>query len=385
MKNRRIAFATGSRADYGIVRRYLFMLNSDERIDLIILVTGALLSKEYDYQVRLIEDDGFRIDYEAELPLNSKTNADIIESMSVALRKFGNYFSKHRTDLLIILGDRYEMMSVALAAAMQRIKILHIHGGEATFANYDEFIRHSITKMSMYHFTSTEIYRQRVIQLGENPERVYNLGALGAENCLHIDLKNVDAEIRNFSSKKYFVILYHPETLLDEDKITQTREILTSIDKYKEFEHVFIGSNADSESNIIRREIQNYVNMNGNAMYYENLNTDAYHFLLKNALLLMGNSSSGIIEAPSLRTWTINIGHRQDGRIKGNTIVESSCNSDEIQHSIEYVLKNSLCNAEVINPYYQPDCARNYYKTTIQILEGIEKDNVTKVFYDINL
>ena len=383
MKRKRVAFATGSRADYGIVRRFLFMLNEDAGTDLGILVTGALLDQAYGYQAKRIEDDGFRTDCRVRLPLQSGSVSDVITSMSVALKEFGNYFQAHRPDLLIVPGDRYEILPVALAAAMHRIKILHIHGGEATFANYDEFIRHSITKMSMYHFTSTEAYRRRVIQLGENPDRVYNLGALGAENCLYIDLKNVAAGIRNLPKQGYFVILYHPETLLEEDQAVRIREILSAIDPYKQYKFIFIGSNADSESDIIRREIRNYADLNGNAVYYENLHTDAYHYLVKNALLLMGNSSSGIIEAPSLGTWTINIGHRQDGRVKGATIIDTPCGRDEIQRSIEYALRTPLSGAEPGNPYYQPDCAKRYYETTLHILEGIENDSVARVFYDI--
>ena len=216
-----IAFATGSRADYGIVRKYLSLLDEDSGIHLEILVTGALLSEEYGRQVALIEQDGFQIGKEVMIPVNAKDNAAVIHTMAFALDEFGKMFETQRYDLLILLGDRYEIFSVATAAAMQRIPVLHIHGGEITYGNYDEFIRHSITKMADFHFASTEKYRHRLIQMGENPECVYNLGALGAENCLAINMLNVPDDIKKLSQNEYFVVLFHPETLTGERPIHQ--------------------------------------------------------------------------------------------------------------------------------------------------------------------
>lgn len=173
------------------------------------------------------------------------------------------------------------MLSVAISAAINRIPILHIHGGEATYGNYDEFIRHSITKMSMYHFTATEIYRKRVIQLGESPDRVYYLGALGAENCLKINEKNVPEYVKNMDKKSYFVILFHPETLTNINVLDQVNELLNAIKRYSQYKYVFLGTNADTYSDIIRKRIKDYVDENSNAVYIENLHTDAYHYMLK--------------------------------------------------------------------------------------------------------
>ena len=175
-----VAYATGSRADYGIVRRYLKKLSDDNDINLSILVTGAHLDDRFGYSVHIIESDGFKIGLRVPLSIDNSTTSGVVHSMSIALSEFGAYFEKTKYDLLIILGDRYEMMAVATAAAMQRIPILHLHGGESTYGNYDEFLRHCITKMSTYHFASTEKYRKRIIQMGESPDRVFNLGALGA-------------------------------------------------------------------------------------------------------------------------------------------------------------------------------------------------------------
>lgn len=180
----RVAYATGSRADYGIVKKFLGLLDKDKDIEFSVLVTGSHLEDKFGHSVDIIRQDGFKIDLEIPLNIENDSNANVMHCMASALDCFGNYFENNKFDLLIILGDRYEMMAVAIAAAMQRIPILHLHGGEVTYGNYDEFIRHSITKMSQYHFTSTEVYRKRVIQLGEDPKRVFYLGALGAEKLL---------------------------------------------------------------------------------------------------------------------------------------------------------------------------------------------------------
>ena len=382
-KNFKIAFITDSRADYGIMRRYLWLLNSDHSIELSIVVTGALLDQRYGKQVSLIEDDGFKIDAQIKLPLDCCSNQKIISSMAVALDGFGSLFAKKHYDLVIILGDRYEMLSAATAAAMHNFPILHIHGGEATLGNYDEFIRHAITKMSLFHFTATEQYRQRVIQLGEAPDRVFYLGALGAENCKHIEAKNVSAEVLALPLKKYFVVLFHPETLTNTSVLEQTNCILNAISAFPDYKLAFIGSNADTHSDIIRKEVKEFVSSNSNAVYFENLHTDSYHELLKRSICLIGNSSSGIIEAPSLDIFTINIGDRQSGRVRGNSVIDVRCNSDEIKASINKVLK-SYKTIRPQNPYYKENTAELYYKTTLKLLENLSTyTKCPKKFYDM--
>ena len=381
----KVAFVTGSRADYGIMRNYLKLMHEDETFDLKILATGALLDNTYGHQVDLIYQDGFDVAVEIPIDLDSSSNCTILHSMSIALDCFADYFSKVSYDLLIILGDRFEMLPVAIAASMQKIPILHVHGGEATFANYDEFIRHAITKMSLFHFTSTEEYRRRVIQLGEDPERVFNLGALGAENCLYIDEKNVPQEIIDLPEKQYFVVLFHPETLTTSSEAEQVTELLSAICRKSTYKYVFIGSNADTNSNIIRDKIKKYVEEHDNADYYENLQTDAYHYLVKHSVCLIGNSSSGIIEAPSLGVYTINIGKRQDGRVRGNSIIDVECDAKKIEDAMAHVL-TIKGNAFPINPYYQENSAQKYYKATQTILSKLLRiyGQKPKIFYDIS-
>ncbi len=378
-----IVFATGSRADYGIMRRFLRLVDDDKEMRLSILATGALLDDRFGYQVELIYQDGFHVDGEIKIPINTASDLGVIHAMAVAQDQFAEYFSGNVVDLLLILGDRYEMLSVAVAAAMQRVPILHIHGGEATFGNYDEFIRHAITKMSIYHFTTTDEYRNRVIQLGEAPERVFCLGALGAENCMYIEEGNVPDIIKALSGKKYFVILFHPETLTNVDTLAQVQELLTAIEAIQEYSFVFIGSNADTHSDVIREYVERFVEENQNAVYFENLHTDAYHYLLKNAICLLGNSSSGIIEAPSLGIYTINIGDRQKGRVRGNSIIDVRCNALEISAAMRKVLE-IYRTVKPENPYYKGNSARLYYETLKKLVDRLEHDTrEPKNFFDL--
>lgn len=380
-----ISFVTGSRADYGIMRRFLSLLNQDDEIELNIIATGALLNSEFGHQVDLIYEDGFTVASEIDIPIDTSSNVSVLHSMSVAQDAFARYFAERKVDILIILGDRYEMLSVAIAAAMQKIPILHIHGGEATFGNYDEFIRHAITKMSLYHFTSTEEYRKRVIQLGENPNRVFNLGALGAENCLYIDEDNVPESIKNLPIKKYFVVLFHPETLTNVDVLIQTKFLLDAISEYSIYDFVFLGTNADTHSDVIRSTIKEFIEEHRNTIYFENLHTDAYHYLLKNSIGLIGNSSSGIIEAPSLGIFTINIGDRQKGRVRGNSVIDVSCDRNEICKAMDTVL-SLYKDITPVNPYLKNNSAILYYKTFKNLLDRVHNDNAEpKIFYDVCL
>lgn len=301
--------------------------------------------------------------------------------MSVCLDKFGRHFYNNNYDLLIILGDRYEMLPIAISASMQKIPILHIHGGEATYGNYDEFIRHSITKMSMFHFAVTEEYKKRIIQLGESPDRVFNLGSLGAENCHTIVRSNVDEKVKALEEKQYFVVLFHPETITNVNVKTQINELLSSFEKYKNYKIVIIGPNADTNSDYIRKSIKDYVRKNKNSTYFENLSPDSFHYLVKNSICIIGNSSSGIIEAPSLNVFTINIGKRQDGRFKDDSIIDVNCNKKSIINAIEYVLNNE---PKKHNSYYKRNASKKYYETTLKILNKIEYfKKEPKKFYNI--
>lgn len=383
-KLKRVAFATGSRADYGIMRRFLRLLDDDPEVDLEILVTGALLEDAWGHQVDLVRADGFKVG--AEIPIGVDVTSDftVARSMACALEGFADLFERDRPDLLMVLGDRYEMLSVVTAAAMQRVPILHIHGGEATWANYDEFIRHAITKMSLYHFTATDEYRKRVVQLGENPKRVFNLGALGAENCLDIDEAAVPEVVRALPDRGYLVVLFHPETISGVDSCTQASELLDALAGVVGKKLVFIGSNADTHSDEIRAAVRSFVDSRSGAFYFENLPTAGYHYLVGHACCLVGNSSSGLIEAPSLGAYTVNVGHRQDGRVRGESVIDVPCESDAILSGIERAM--SMPTPFVgVNPYYQERCAERYYEITKILLARVTEDAAqAKEFFDLS-
>lgn len=380
----KVAFVTGSRADYGIVRKYLSLLQHDEEIQFSLLLTGAATDNRYGSIKELIGQDGFRIDKEVRAPLANTCVSDTLHTMAIILDDCGKYFESHKYDLLIILGDRYEIFSVAIAAAMQHIRILHIHGGEITYANYDEFIRHSITKMSWYHITSTEVYRDRVIQMGERPENVYNCGALGAENCRLIHMENVPLEIQSFAEHSYFVVLFHPETMNPISPLDQVEEVIEGIRRaHLHCDYFFIGSNADTGAGSIDTAIRDFSQKSSHMHYCANLHPDAYHYLVKHAIALVGNSSSGIIEAPSLNTLTINIGARQKGRVRGKSVIDIPCRRKIIEETLEQALRGDFQNVSFSNPYERKNCADLYYQVTVQILHR-KKENFAKIFYDID-
>ncbi len=379
----KIAYATGSRADYGIVRNYLTYLNNDKDIDFAVLVTGSHMDERFGKTVSIIEDDGFKIDLKVDMQIDTKSTSAILNSMSIAIKEFGCYFEGHKYDLLIILGDRYEMMAVAQAAAMQRIPILHLHGGEVTYGNYDEFIRHCITKMSRYHFASTEVYRQRIIQMGEDPDTVFNMGALGAENCTKINEDAVKENVKHLPQKKYFVVAFHPETLTNIDLAEQVEIVINSIktvlDKY---EVVLIGTNADTKSDVIRNRWLEFAKQKG-VHYFENLNTDSYLYLVKNSICLVGNSSSGIIEAPSLGVYTINIGDRQKGRVHGESVIDVLCEKRAITVALNSIAEDIMEKKQFTNPYYQKVVAIKCYEKTKELV--IRNTISPKEFYDITI
>lgn len=376
----RVAYATGSRADYGIVRRWLDLLEGDPRIELSILATASMLDLRYGRPVDLVRADGHRVAAEVELPLGSSSASDVASSMGAALVGFDRYLSGNPVDLMVVLGDRYEMLSAAEAAAMRRVPVLHVHGGEATWGNYDEFIRHSITKMAAYHFTATEGARKRVVQLGEDPSRVFWLGSLGVENCL---LDEVSSSMEPPFDGPYMVVLFHPETASGADSARQVRVLLDALDYFPSTGFAVIGPNADTGSLAVRDAMRAWCDGHGNAIYFENLRPEDYHRLLRLSCGLVGNSSSGIIEAPSLGVRTVNIGDRQAGRERASSVVDVPCTVRAIYNAVGAALEAPALT-EVENPYYRPHAARSYHETTLQILESLEGDlRRPKEFYDV--
>ncbi|EAP1484371.1 UDP-N-acetylglucosamine 2-epimerase (hydrolyzing), partial [Salmonella enterica] len=383
---KKLLYVTGSRAEYGIMKRLLKSLNDDPNIDLSIIATGMHCDPEYGCTYKTIEQDGFSIEKLVDLKLENKTNAGILKSMSICQEAFGEYFQEHKYDAVIILGDRYEIFSVAVAAAMHNLPIIHLHGGEKTLGNYDEFIRHSITKMSRLHLVSTDEYRRRVIQLGEEPEFVFNVGALGAENSFLLDLPDkVELEKKlGKLDRAYFVVVFHPETLSTLPVNEQYLELLGALSDFsQEYDYIFIGSNADTGSEKIKEMTLDFCREYG-CRYIVSMRTEEYLALVKCSCGLIGNSSSGLIEVPSLKVPTINIGDRQKGRVRGYSVIDTICKKENIISAIVSSRKECFINRLQCetNPYYNKDVNKNITKI-IKTFLNIDCDKLGyKDFYD---
>jgi len=374
---KKLLYVTGSRAEYGIMKRLLLALEEDQDIELTIVATGMHCDPTYGNTYKVIEKDGLEIDKLISININTSNNAKILDSMSICQSAFGDYFQEKEFDAVMLLGDRYEIFAVAIAAAMHNLPIIHLHGGEKTLGNYDEFIRHSITKMSKLHLASTEEYRQRIIQMGEFPQTVYNIGALGAENAMLMTLPNKLELETNFGQFKlpYFMVVFHPETLGKVSVETQFEVLLSALSSFKgEYEFLFIGSNSDTGSDVIKVKTLAFCEQNG-SKYLTSVKPEEYLALNKYSQGLIGNSSSGLIEIPSLHVPTINIGDRQKGRVRGASVIDVLCDEKLITESIVMsqtsAFKNNL-EAES-NPYRK--------ENTLQLALNIIKKSIKSDFF----
>lgn len=386
MMKKRIAYVTGSRAEYGIVKRLLKSLQNDPELDFSLIVTAMHLEPQYGNTVKIIEEDGFLVREKIAVKLNSQNNQTILTSIAETLDLFGKHFQMHNYDAVMVLGDRYEMLAVATAAAMHNIPLIHLHGGEQTLGNYDEFIRHCITKMSKLHLTSTEEYRKRVIQLGEVPESVINVGSLGAENSLLLDLPSKEELVVTLGipTQPYFMVVFHPETLNDYPVISQVNELLTALEQFKaDYQFVFIGSNSDTSADQIFKRFKDYTDENG-YKFFTSVKPEEYLALIKHSQGLIGNSSSGLLEAPSCGVGTVNIGNRQQGRVRGESVIDVATDSVSIIQGINQLISSDF-NARVpymTNPYYQHNATEKAHRAILDFLISKNKEK-PKVFYDL--
>lgn len=354
---RKICVVTGSRAEYGILRSLMKAIKDDSELTLQIIATNQHLSKLQGETYKEIERDGFTIDYKVFMaddaaPDNANSTA---KSISRGVSGFADAFDALQPDLLLILGDRYEMLACASTALIYKIPIAHLHGGEITEGAFDDAIRHAITKMSHLHFTSTEAYRKRVIQLGEQPERVFNVGALGVENILKTDFMTKDEIEQGLNFKltdKCFLCTYHPVTLSSMPSEAQILNLLEALNEYKDFRIIFTYSNSDTNSQIIIKRIQEYVDKNAErCMFIPSLGQRRYFSVLTYVKAVIGNSSSGIIEVPSFGIPTLNIGDRQKGRIAADSVINCGYLTEEIIKGLAQVV--SFGRMTIDNPYYK--------------------------------
>ena len=378
MKN--ICVVTGSRAEYGIMKPLMQKLSLENNINLEVVVTAMHMEEKYGYTYKNIEEDGFVI--KAKIPLNlvDTSKQTLAKSLSILTNELSEIFMATRYDLVIILGDRYEMLPVANVCLLYNIPICHIHGGEKTLGNFDESIRHAITKMSHLHLVSTEEFRNRVIQLGESPEYVYNIGAMGVENVLNqtfLSKEQLESTL-NVELEDYYVVLFHPVTLEDGSAEEQMNILIEELGKTDK-QLLFIGSNSDTDSDKIMNVINSYVNKKQNSRVFTSLTTQVYHSLVKNSLGLVGNSSSGLIEVPSLKVPTLNIGNRQLGRLSGESVINVSCNKDDIAKGLSLMKKVT----NFVNPYEKSGSSESAKEI---ILSYLSKERTPlKEFYDIKI
>lgn len=385
---KRIGIMTGTRAEYGLLKSLMQEINKDNDLELYLIVSGMHLSPEFGMTYKEIEEDGFEINAKVEMLLSSDSPAGISKSIGLGVIGFADEFQRADLDMLILLGDRYEALSAAICAMVMRIPIAHLHGGELTEGAIDEGIRHSITKMSYLHFTSTEQYRSRVIQLGENPERVFYVGALGVENIKKINLmtkEELEKSIHFEIDENTVVVTYHPVTLENNTVEEQFLNLLKVLDRNPKIRMIFTKANADTNGRIVNELIDKYAAQNSErACAFVSLGQKRYLSALKYCRIVIGNSSSGIIEAPSFGKPIINIGDRQKGRICADSVINCGYTQQEIQQAMETALTEEFENKarNCRNPYEKENTAANIISVIKDYLLN-DKIKLKKGFYDI--
>ena len=381
---RKICVVTGSRAEYGLLYWLMKEINSDLKLQLQVVVTGMHLSLEFGSTYQEVEKD-FEIDHKVEMDLSSDTSNGISKAMAFAQIAFTDCFEDLNPDLIVILGDRYEIFSAAISAMMLRIPIAHIHGGESTEGVIDESIRHSITKMSQLHFVATETYKNRVIQLGEIPNMVKNVGAIGIDNIKKLNLlsrKNFEKAIDFSLNKKNLIVTFHPVTLEKSSSKVQFQELLNALSNLTETNVIFTKANSDMDGRIINTMIDQYVALNKNAICFTSMGQLNYLSALQYVDAVVGNSSSGILEAPSFNIGTIDIGDRQMGRIKSDSVISCLPNYLSIQKAFNLLYEKDfkLKLLNVTSPYGNGGAS----KKIKEVIKSAKLKNILKKrFYDI--
>lgn len=385
---KKICVVTGTRAEYGLLKPLIKRIDCDKDLKLQLVVTGMHLSPEFGLTYQEIEQDGFAITERNEMLLSSDTPNGITKSVGLGTIGFADIFTKIEPDMVIILGDRYEAFAAAAAAMVHRIPIAHIHGGELTLGAIDDAIRHSITKMSTLHFTSTKEYKKRVIQLGEEPDHVFCVGALSVENIKTQNLmgrEKLSQSIGFSLDMPYVIVTFHPVTLENNTAGEQFENLLAALEQYKEYHIIFTKANADTDGRIINQKIDQYVEWNHDrAIAFVSLGMIRYLSALQYCEMVIGNSSSGITEAPSFHVPTINIGNRQSGRIRAESVIDCGNRVEEISAAIEKAkrLKSEGMLQNMENPYEKSDTSKNIYSEIKKYL--LQHKTIEKKFYDIS-
>lgn len=375
----KICVVTGTRAEYGLLRWVMEGIVNSTTLHLQIVATGMHLSPEFGMTVNQIEQDGFQVDRKIEMLLSSDSAVGVTKSTGLATISFAEAFNELSPDLIMLLGDRYELLAASTAALIARIPVAHIHGGETTEGAFDEAIRHSITKMSHLHFVAAEIYKKRVIQLGEQPKYVFNVGGLGIDNIKKLKLlgrKKLEREINYQFCEKNLLITFHPVTLENNSSEKQIKAILKALNRLKDIGLIFTMPNSDTNGRIIFTLLEQFCATRSNAVCHKSLGQLRYLSCLKYVDAVVGNSSSGLLEVPSFKIPTVNIGDRQKGRLTAKSVINCLPSYESIFSTISKALepktKISLRNVE--NPYGNGGASAKIVK----VLENINLDGIIK-------
>jgi GDP/UDP-N,N'-diacetylbacillosamine 2-epimerase (hydrolysing) len=383
---KKICVVTGARAEYGLLRWVMEGIRQSKVLDLQLIATGMHLSPEFGLTVHAIEDDGFHVDRKVEILLSSDTAAGITKSMGLGMIGFADALAELKPDVLLILGDRYELLSAAAAAMVARIPIAHLHGGEKSEGAFDEAIRHSITKMSHLHFVAAEEYRRRVIQLGEQPERVFHVGGLGIDNIKRLKLltrDELEAELDFKLAARNLLITFHPVTIEKSTSVKQMDELLASLAELEDTGLIFTMPNADPEGRVLFRQICDFCRLHPNTRAYTSLGQLRYLSCIQQVDGVVGNSSSGLAEVPSFKKGTINIGNRQRGRLRATSVIDCEPDRNSIAAALWTLFSEEFQSQlpATENPYGDGGAS----EAVVRLLEQQPLENLLKKrFYDIS-
>ena len=381
---KKICVVTGSRAEYGLLRWVIDGLHNSPDLDLQIIATGMHLSPEFSSTWKLIETDGYNVDWKVEMLLSSDSAVGIGKSMGLGLIGFADAFDRLRPDLVVILGDRFEMLAAASAALVANLPVAHLHGGELTRGAYDDAIRHAITKMSYLHFTAAEEYRQRVIQLGEAPERVWNVGGFGLDGVLRVprlDRTELEGSLGFKMGLRNLLVTFHPETATGARPTAQMAELLAALEEI-DAHVIFTMPNADSDSRALFAMIEDFVARHPvRACCHVSLGQRRYLSALAHVDGVVGNSSSGLIEAPALKKGTVNIGARQDGRLRAASVIDCPAQRSAIAAAIARLYDHRFAAGlvDLVNPYGDGGASER----TVAAIEAWTPGAPPKRFFDL--
>ncbi len=382
---RNVAVFTGTRAEYGLLYWLMKDIHASQSMVLQVIVSGMHLSPEFGETWRGIEADGFTIDAKVEMLLSSDSDVGVVKSMGLGTLGFADALDRLRPGILIVLGDRFEALAIVQAALIMKIPVAHLHGGEITEGAYDDAIRHAITKMAFFHFVAAEPYRQRVIQMGESPERVFNVGAIGLDHLLRSPRMTRDelSQSLDFTlDGPFLLVTYHPVTALEEDPVRSFNALLSALDQFPEHKVILTYPNADNGGRAIIPLLEEYAQRSpGRVIPIPSLGFRRYLSVVALADAVVGNSSSGIIEVPAFGVPTVNVGARQTGRLSSASVVHCAPDAESIENAIRLALTDSFAETckKAVNPYG----AGNAVRGIMDVLERFQGD-YHKSFHDLS-